>query len=196
MFNSKILKISIAFVSLVVCITQVQQTYAKYVESKEGTSDFEVAAWSILLNDEDITTGAELSTLINPVYDSNSHVASGVIAPGSSGHFELEIDATNTEVSFQYNISITSSNESDVTDLAVTGYSIDNGSVIPVTGGVNNLTNTINYNAQNKVVNLTIYFEWVEGNGETMNNAADTAASVGGGTGKLAVRANFTQVVN
>ena len=194
--NKNTFKIIIAIVSLIICITQISQTYAKYLESKEGSTEFTVAGWKILINNQDITTGAELSSLINPVYESNSNIAPGVIAPGSEGYFELEIDATNTEVSFAYNISINPSQQSDVSDLVVSGYKIGNGQVVPVQNGLNNLTNTIHYNDLNKVVRLTVYFKWKEGTGEQMNNVADTSAAVNEGTGKLVVRASFTQIAN
>ena len=190
------LKISIAIISLIICIAQVANTYAKYIESKEGNTDFTVAGWKILINDQDITTGAELSSLINPVYESNSNVASGVIAPGSEGYFDIEIDATNTEVSFNYNISITPSVQSDVSDLVVSGYKIGNGQIVQVQNGLNNLTNTIHHDDSNKVIELRVYFEWKEGQGEQMNNIADTNAAINEGTGKLAVRASFTQIAN
>ncbi len=194
--NKQTIKIIIAIASLLICIAQISQTYAKYIESKEGDTNFTVAGWKILINDQDITTGAELSSLINPVYENNNNVAPGVIAPGSEGYFDLEIDATNTEVSFNYDISINPSQQSSVSDLVVSAYKIGNGQIVQVQSGLNNLTNTIHYNDLNKVVNLRIYFKWKEGEGEQMNNVADTNASTSEGTGKLVVRATFTQIAN
>ena len=196
MTKDKKIKLFIAIVALIVCISQIKQTYAKYIESKNGDAEFTVASWRILLNNSDITEGAEMSSLINPVYENNNNVASGVIAPGSEGYFDLEINATNTEVSFNYNISITSSENSDVEDLVISAYKVDDNAITYVNGEVNNITDTINYAVQDKVINLRIYFKWLEGEGEQMNNEADTAASVGGGTGKLNVSATFTQVAN
>ena len=194
--NKQKIKIIIAITSLIICITQISQTYAKYIESKEGDTAFTVAGWKILINNQDITTGAELSSLINPVYENNNNVATGVIAPGSEGYFDLEINATNTEVSFNYNISIMPSQQSAVSDLVVSAYKIGNGPITQVNNGLNNLTNTIHYNDSNKIVNLRIYFKWKEGEGEQMNNTADTNASINEGTGKLVVRAAFTQIAN
>ncbi len=191
------LKFLIAIIALIICIGQIKQTYAKYTESKTGDAEFEVACWRILLNNSDITEGSTMSSLINPVYENSTTVASGVIAPGSQGYFDIVVNATNTDVTFSYNISITSSVSTDVEDLIISSYQINNGPVTAVQGGgINNLTGTVNYNDQNKVINLRIYFEWFEGNGEQMNNAADTAASVGGGTGKININATFTQVAN
>ena len=37
------LKFILAVIALVFCITQIQQTYAKYVDTKEGDTNFTVA---------------------------------------------------------------------------------------------------------------------------------------------------------
>ena len=71
-------KIIIALIALVLCITQIQQTYAKYTESKEGDTDFSIAKWKILVNNNDITESATMSSLINPVYIKNENVKEDV----------------------------------------------------------------------------------------------------------------------
>lgn len=192
--NDKKIKLLIAMIALFACITQIRQTYAKYTESKSGSADFNVANWQIKINNQDINENVELSSLINPVYDNNTNIANGVIAPGSQGNFVIGIDATNTQVSFQYSISIASANNSDVADFKIYAYRIGTGEIVQVTNSAS-ITNTINNSDQNKTVNITVYFKWTEGSGETMNNAADTAASLGNGSGKLSVTAAFTQVV-
>ena len=49
---------------------------------------------------KDISEGSTMSSLITPVYVANQNIASGVIAPSSEGYFDLNIDASKTEVSF------------------------------------------------------------------------------------------------
>lgn len=193
--NDKKIKLLIAIIALFACVTQVRQTYAKYTESKNGDIDFNVANWKIKINNHDINDNAEMSSLINPIYESNSNVTNGVIAPGSQGYFTISIDATNTQVSLQYEISISPSNDTDVADLKIYAYKIGNGETIQVTNQTGTLTNRINNSDQNKTVNITIYFKWVEGAGETMNNASDTSASINNGTGKISVNTRFTQVL-
>ena len=41
-------KLLFAICALIICITQVQQTYAKYLDTKEGDTNFTVAKWKIL----------------------------------------------------------------------------------------------------------------------------------------------------
>ena len=152
LINNRKVKFLIAFIALFVCITQIQQTFAKYVESKEGDANFTVAKWKILVNQQDITETATISSLINPVYLENENIKDGVIAPSSEGYFDLEIDASNVDVSFQYIISIANSENSSVSDLKITGYSLNESAIILV-DDLNNITDTIRYTDPNKVNN-------------------------------------------
>ena len=186
----------LAICALILCITQIQQTYAKYLDTKEGDTDFTIAKWKILVNQQDITEASTMSSLINPVYIENEHMKEGVIAPGREGYFDLVIDSSNTEVSFRYDISVTSSENSSVNDLVITGYSLNDSEIIPVSDQLNNLSNVIYYTDTNKENKIRIYFKWRDGTGENMNNEADTNASIQGVNAKLKVNITFTQITN
>lgn len=186
----------LAICALILCITQIQQTYAKYLDTKEGDTDFTIAKWKILVNQQDITEASTMSSLITPVYIENEHMKEGVIAPGREGYFDLVIDSSNTEVSFRYDISVTSSENSSVNDLIITGYSLNDSEIIPVSDQLNNLSNVIYYTDTNKENKIRIYFKWRDGTGENMNNEADTNASIQGVNAKLKVNITFTQITN
>ncbi len=194
MFKDKKFKLFIAFLALFICISQLKDTYAKYLESKEGNTDFTIANWKIVVNDKDISEGSTMSSLITPVYVANQNIASGVIAPSSEGYFDLNIDASKTEVSFKYDISVSTSDDSAVSDLKVTSYSIDGGEQVPVEG-VSTISNTVNYTATKKNIVMRVYFKWIDDDTETMDNKADTKASIDGNSAKLKVNLSFTQVV-
>ena len=186
-------KIILAIIALFTCIFQINQTYAKYLDKKDGDTDFNIAKWKITVNNKDITEAATMTSLITPVYIKNDNVADGVIAPGSEGYFDLDIDGSETEVSFKYNISISSSENSSVKDLQITKYQINNDSPI-TTDGTSEVANTVNYNETNKKISIRVYFKWLDGDGETMNNEDDTNASLSGDSAKLKVSMTFTQV--
>lgn len=186
----------LAICALILCITQIQQTYAKYLDTKEGDTDFTIAKWKILVNQQDITEASTMSSLINPVYIENEHMKEGVIAPGREGYFDLVIDSSNTEVSFRYDISVTSSENSSVNDLIITGYSLNDSEIIPVSDQLNNLSNVIYYTDTNKENKIRINFKWRDGTGENMNNEADTNASIQGVNAKLKANITFTQITN
>ena len=194
MFKDKKFKLFIAFLALFICISQLKDTYAKYLEAKEGNTDFTIANWKIVVNDKDISEGSTMSSLITPVYVANQNIASGVIAPSSEGYFDLNIDASKTEVSFKYDISVSTSDDSAVSDLKVTSYSIDGGEQVPVEG-VSTISNTINYTATKKNIVMRVYFKWIDDDTGVMDNKADTKASIDGNNAKLKVNLSFTQVV-
>lgn len=193
MFNNRKVRIALALIALVLCISQIQQTYAKYIDTKEGDTNFTVAKWKILVNNQDITEATTMSSLINPIYLENENIKEGVIAPTSEGYFDLEINSSNTDVSFEYIISITSSENNNVTDLKITGYSINNSAIIPIDENTNSITNTINYTDPIKVNTLRVYFKWIDGEGETMDNSKDTEASINNQDAKLKVNMSFIQ---
>ena len=66
--------------------------YAKYLEESDGDTDFDIASWKIIVNNQDISEATTMSSLMNQVYLDNENVAGGVIAPGSAGYFDLDID--------------------------------------------------------------------------------------------------------
>ncbi len=192
MTKQRKIKISIAVIALIICISQISQTYAKYLETKTGDTDFNIAKWQILVNDKDITEATTMSSLITPVYLENENVAKNVIAPGTEGYFDLDINAEKTQVSFQYNINATNSENSSVTDLKITGYQLNNSTLVNT--NESEIKGTINQSETNKKLTIRIYFKWLDGEQETMDNKEDTKASVNGETAKLKVNLSFTQI--
>lgn len=196
MKSKRKLKLLAAFIALIICITQIQQTYAKYIDVKEGNTDFTIAKWKILVNNQDITDSSTMSSLINPVYIKNDNIKDGVIAPGSEGYFDIEIDSTNTEVSFTYTITLSNTDENNIKDLKITGYSQNGSAIIPLDNQINSITDTVYYTDQNKLDTIRVYFTWLDGNGETTDNTSDTNASISGESAKLKVNMSFIQTLN
>lgn len=195
-FNKKVTFV-LAFISLFISLSLIQVTYSKYQTTTNGTADMQIARWKISVNNEDITTSTALTNKITPIFSGNSNIRDGYIAPKSEGYFDVVIDTTNVDVSFKYQISTSVADDSDVKDLVVTGYSMNGGEIIPVSGNINDISNTILYsNVSQRTINLRIYISWLDGDGETMDNASDTAATLKTGTAKLMVLLSFVQVAN
>ena len=91
----------LAFLSFVLCIFFIQESYAKYLTSTSENASINVARWRILVNNKDIREGNTADAVIVPVFDGNENIASGIIAPTSEGYFDLVIDATEADVSFK-----------------------------------------------------------------------------------------------
>lgn len=120
--NNKVVKFAI-FVLLITIIAfaLVAGTYAKYTTEVSGSDTVRVAKWSIKVNGTEITTVQDETVtfdLFNTIYDSDgttteSDVANGLIAPGTSGSFDLQIENLS-EVNAEYSIAFEMTNAANV----------------------------------------------------------------------------------
>lgn len=177
-----------ALISLFYCVSIMQDTYGKYLTAAEATTELTIARWQIYVNDQDIVNNSDFSEVITPTFAGTSNIQSGVIAPTSTGSFNLEINGEDTDVSFTYTISLDTT-DCNVSDLQITGYTIGD-THYNYTG--NDITGDILLSDTNKVVSITFDVVWNDGTGSTMNNAADTAASKTG-PATFDVDVNFIQ---
>ena len=173
------LKILIVFVIFAFTLSIVSNTYSRYVAAAEENIDLALANWQILLNDEDITNSSESIGSITPVILENENVANNKLAPSSVGYFDINIDASSVELSFNYNIKI---NENELlNDLLITKYKIiEEGTEEEETEFINVVNNeidgTINYSDTTliKPFKIRVFFEWFDGDNETSNDESDT----------------------
>lgn len=196
MLNGKKLKLILAMIALLLCITTVEQTYAKYVTSTTGEAAMQIARWRILVNNEDIHTGSNMVNQITPTFVESSYIAAGKIAPTSEGYFDVVIDSTNTDTSFTYTIDTSVALNSPVSDLVATGYKINEGSIINFVGSTQ-ITGNVLIHDTIKVNIIRIYFKWDDGATARMDNNQDTNASyVTSTTPLLDVNLSFIQIAS
>ena len=187
-------KIFIALLSLLYLITLVQDTYAKYTSSANANTNITISRWNILVNDQDIKNNSNFTNTIKPTFEENENIASGVIAPTSKGYFDIIIDGTKTDVSFQYNINLALSSLNTVSDLRLTNYKVnDDDTLHQIENNV--ISNQVLYNSDNKIIKYRIFVEWIDGDSETMNNEADTEATING-IAAYDIAINITQIPN
>lgn len=191
MLLNRKLVLLIACICLFLSVTTLQDTYAKYTSSVNETTDISIARWRILVNNFDVRSSSTTSNLITPVFAGNTNIASGVIAPTATGYFEIIIDASGTDLSFNYTIDIANSEDSIVNDVRVTGCTM-NGNPLTVVNG--QVTGTVRLSDQ-RVNRMVVYIEWLDGDGETMDNADDTNTTMAAeSVAKISVNANFIQI--
>ncbi len=190
LLNRKIMLL-IACVCVFFCIISMQDTYAKYTSAISETTDISIARWRILVNDFDIRNNSSTTNLITPHFAGDANIAAGVIAPTATGDMTIIVDATGTDLAFNYTITITNHEDSPVTDIKVDSATL-NGQPINVNNGV--ISGTIGLNDQRSNT-FIVYFTWNDGVGSTMSNADDTATTMlQESVAKVSVVANFTQV--
>ena len=191
--SNRKLRMLLAAISLFLLIDLIQDTYAKYISSTNASGDFSIAKWSFLVNEQDILNSQSASNIIVPVIDSNENIKDDVIAPTSTGYFEITIDSSEVEVAFDQTITVAKDATNTVGDIIFTGYKKNNGNIISInTPNSFNFSETHQLDDPNSENTYTFYIQWKDGEGETMNNAADTQASQNG-IARISVNLNFVQ---
>ncbi|NLA33159.1 MAG: hypothetical protein GX864_04400 [Mollicutes bacterium] len=189
----KRIKPFLAVISLFLLINLFQETYAKYTTGASGHARLGIARWLIKINNQDIIESNYITNVINPTIITSPHVKDNVLAPRSTGYFDLVIDYNDVDVSFDYIVNVDVSNQSSVSDLKVTGYSEDGGSVISTPGTISNLTETVLLGDTPRTKTLRVYLMWEDSETEHMNNEADTNAALSQEPAILNVTLRFTQ---
>ncbi len=180
----------LSLLSLFYCVSLMQETYAKYVSSASANASLTVARWNILVNNQDILNNSNFSGTITPMFEGTTHIKNGIIAPTAEGYFDIVINGTNTDVSFDWTVTLNTASTNTITDLVITKYSID-GVDYTYSGP---FTRRILLNDNNKTKTVRVYVKWNDDAlTETMDNEDDTAATVNG-IASMEVSVNVIQV--
>ena len=102
---------SIILVSIIAILTIwiTVYTYSLYESVAVSPATSNIAKWNIKVNNSMVTGLSSNESEINIGsidWQSNGHVRPGKAAPGSIGSFEIEIDPTDTQVSFMYELEL------------------------------------------------------------------------------------------
>lgn len=155
--SKKIIKIALALL-LVVLIQTIGITYAKYIAEERGTGEASIAGWAFeMTKNETETKNVELVNTVK-----KSTLVNGKIAPGTSGAFDLKIDATGSEVGMDYAINF--ANEKNKPQNIVFIY---NGNTYKSLSEIDCITGNIAYNATQKYEIILIEWKWEYETGNT-----------------------------
>lgn len=161
--NNKSMKkvyVCFALILLVLTVFIILDTYGLFESKTSLNVQSNVGKWVILVNDTDITSGANTKFFVDEIiWNPSDNVKSGKLAPGVSGYFDIVIDPTVTDVSVRYdinfdfsefentNIVVTSIEEINNKTIVKTGTNKYTG-VIPLSEIKNGVTNTIRVNVK------------------------------------------------
>ena len=193
MENKRKIFLLLALMCMFTCLYFVRTTYAKYLTTASGSIQASIARWNIKVNNTTVRNNDVITNGLTPTFIHSDHIADNVIAPTSQGYFDLTIDATDVDVSFTYTVAINQrSDYSLLTDFNVTGYSMNGGTtIIPLSTPT--LSADILKTDTTRVKTIRVYVQWIDGTGETMDNAADTAITNNYESVILDVVLTFTQ---
>lgn len=142
------------------------QAYAKYISQVRGNGIAEIATWSFKVNGQ-----KEQVQEIKLVSTYNSEtLVNNKIAPGTSGSFNIIVDATGSEVGIKYNIKLAEeSNKPQNLKFVYGGKEYDS---IKQLG--DELSGTIAANEENKTRTINVQWKW---NYETGSSAEQINAN-------------------
>lgn len=188
--------IFLAITSAACSMFLLMDTYAKYLTSAKQITNIPIARWNIKVNTASIKDGQILSSLVTPIFPGTEHIASGIIAPTAEGYFDLYLDSSDVDVSFSYNISILPNENSSVSDLVVTGYSIDGGETVTF-NSTTGITDNILYGSGIHSRTIRVFIKWDDSELASMNNIEDANATLDSSNSVLLdVNITFTQIAS
>ncbi len=177
----------------------VSGTFAKYTTEVSGTDTVVVAKWKADFGDGGTTSSSAITTfnLFDTTADTGvaNVTGGGIIAPGTSGVFNVDYDTSGTQVKRDVDITIEAENLSSLEYLKFykgtdnTGVDIT-ADVYAGTGG--NLMDATFEADDTGAGSVSIYWEWPFNSGD---DAADTADGINPITnGVVSITFNATQV--
>ena len=190
-------KFLLLLIGLCICFLLffIVQIYAKYLTSAEGNTALTIANWNISVNNLSIKNNTDISNSIVPVFPGNEHIASNIIAPTAEGYFDLNLDFSNADVSFKYEITALADENSSVQDLVSIGYSIDDGEKITFENYNTPITDIIKLTDNIPSRKIRVYIMWDDDTDtQTMTNDADTISTISENPPLLHVNVSFTQI--
>lgn len=166
-------------------------TYSKYTNVVSGDGETQVAKWSFKVNEQT----EEFATIkLADTYDAST-LTKGKIAPGTSGSFDINIDATGAEVGVKYVVNFEDETNKPINLIFKSG----NKSASTIEELEEVLTGTINADDTNKTRTLTVEWEWPyetkTGNGVAQNDEIDTAEGLNALEYTFNVKVTGTQVI-
>lgn len=147
-------------------------TFSKQVTEVKGKGVANVANWSFKVNNNE----AQIQT-INLASNNNKNLTDNKIAPGTSGNFQIKINAEGAEVGINYKISfINETNKPQNLFFIYNDKKYKN-----ITEMEKDLTGTIDATTGEKEKNIEIYWEWpyetmIDGD-SSVNDKIDTQDS-------------------
>ena len=153
---------------LVICLLlamilsfMIGKTFSKYISEVKGTGTAEIANWVFKVNGkEDVIQNVNLLSTYN-----NETLINNKVAPGTSGSFNIVVDASGSEVGVDYVIQFL--NESEKPQNLIFTY--DDQQYTTIQDLEKDLSGTINANDENKIRTITINWEWQYETGENAN---------------------------
>lgn len=184
MKNNKSIKYMLLIIIISLVFIIIRTTYSKYVSSQDNSAKFNISKWHILVNDQNIIDNSDFTETLEVEIDSNENIAQNVIAPTSTGHFDISLESTGTEKEFEYTIKFVDE-DSELPDFKISSYTLNNGTPIDIETDQTEITGTVepaidgsgNFTGAEVINNFHFNIIWYDENDNIFDNYEDVAVS-------------------
>lgn len=181
----KVFKILIFLLILFLLYLTIKDAYSKYLTSHSSLTKSHISNWHILLNNEDITSERDFSEVVEIEIDQTEDISENVIAPTSTGHINLVLDSTDTELPFKYEIEPIIDDSVNLPDFKIYGYSVNDSEIIELSDDVTNVSDTVipptdadgNFTKEEVINNIVLYCHWYDEEDNILDNQNDVLVS-------------------
>ncbi len=158
--NKKILFVILILLAIILSFIG-GKTFSKYMSQVQGSGTAEIANWVFKVNGtEDLVQSVDLLSTYN-----NETLIDNKVAPGTSGSFDIIIDATGSGVGVDYKVKFL--NETEKPQNLIFIYNDNEYATIQELQ--EDLSGTINADEDNKTRTITINWKWQYETGENEN---------------------------
>ncbi len=167
-------------------------THSKYTNKITGNGETEIAKWNFIVNE----ATEEMATIkLADTYDKDTLI-NGRIAPGTSGSFDLVIDALNSEVGVKYEVDF----ENETNKPSNLKFKYKDKIFDEIEEYEDVFTGIIDADDNNKTRTLTVDWVWAyetEDNGNTLaeNDKTDTSEGLNALDYSFDITVTGTQVI-
>lgn len=162
-------------------------TNSKYINKVTGHGETEIAKWYFSVNDKTETMATiKLADTYNP-----KTLINGKIAPGTSGTFDIVIDATDAEVGIDYVVDFLNETNKP-TNLK---FTLGDKTFSNIEGYEQYFRGTIDADDNNKIRTLTVTWEWNYETGTTNSDKVDTNEGLSALDYTFDIQVTGTQVI-
>lgn len=161
--NKKIVAVLIILAAIIISFIG-GQTFSKYVTQVNGEGVANIAKWTFKVNDNE----SKLQTISLASTVNNNTLIDNKIAPGTSGDFQIKIDANGSDVGIDYKVKFI--NELNKPQNLIFTYEDNKYENVMDLSEI--LTGTIDANSPEKEKTINIHWEWPyeTGTGEEVVN--------------------------
>lgn len=158
--NKKIILIILLLLLIIISIFLFKGgSFSKYLTQVNGKGVIDVAKWAFLVNGQ---TASITNLNLAQTYKQET-LKENTIAPGTAGTFDVQVDATGSEVGINYKV-VFQNEKSKPHNLT---FTYNGNTVNSIKELEQFLTGTINANSNEKVKTMTIEWNWPYETGKT-----------------------------